>query len=139
MVVNDAVTRKVELDFAHVRFYRKFSFHVINYSMIRLYFFSNFSSAIVWEGREGCVIRLASEEKVRERERERERKNKRFVFVYLCETRIIIKKKKRQRIRLKDSERCETDSEDRMRSMNECVQSVFNRKAASRYTSEQLV
>lgn len=139
VVVNDAVTRKVELDFAHVRFYRKFSFHVINYSMIRLYFFSNFSSAIVWEGREGCVIRLASEEKVRERERERERKNKRFVFVYLCETRIIIKKKKRQRIRLKDSERCETDSEDRMRSMNECVQSVFNRKAASRYTSEQLV
>lgn len=139
VVVNDAVTRKVELDFAHVRFYRKFSFHVINYSMIRLYFFSNFSSAIVWEGREGCVIRLASEEKVRERERERERKNKRFVFVYLCETRIIIKEKKRQRIRLKDSERCETDSEDRMRSMNECVQSVFNRKAASRYTSEQLV
>lgn len=139
VVVNDAVTRKVELDFAHVRFYRKFSFHVINYSMIRLYFFSNFSSAIVWEGREGCVIRLASEEKVRERERERERKNKRFVFVYLCETQIIIKKKKRQRIRLKDSERCETDSEDRMRSMNECVQSVFNRKAASRYTSEQLV
>lgn len=93
VVVNDAVTRKVELDFAHVRFYRKFSFHVINYSMIRLYFFSNFSSAIVWEGREGCVIRLASEEKVRERERERERKNKRFVFVYLCETRIIKKKK----------------------------------------------
>lgn len=46
-VVVNAVTRKVELDFAHVRFYRKFSFHVINYS-IRLYFFSNFSSAIVW-------------------------------------------------------------------------------------------
>lgn len=31
-VVVNAVTRKVELDFAHVRFYRKFSFHVINYS-----------------------------------------------------------------------------------------------------------
>lgn len=77
-----AVTRKVELDFAHVRFYRKFSFHVINYSMIRLYFFSNFSSAIVWEGREGCVIRLASEEKVREREREREKEKTKGSYLY---------------------------------------------------------
>lgn len=92
---------EVELDFAHVRFYRKFSFHVINCSILFYYFFSNFSSAIVWEGvggirgvrgGEGCA-----------RVKKREEREKRFVFVYLCETRI--KKKKRQKgIRLKESE-----------------------------------